>query len=172
MDPCCVETAPLSRLIGDFASDWRATRRPRPNGYCARPSLWNDEPETTSVEPILPYEWIAAEASHVLARDGWALPAESVRKLRNPRRYPLAELRVADAIVAAIGEPGMFYDGTLVIFPNPRLPAIRAAECCGGSELARSVPSGAIVRAVAISAVTAPQPLISALEPDPSPTGD
>lgn len=119
-DGCCVETAPLARVLEEFVDDWRRKRPPTSGRY-------NGGRETTDVEPIGPYAWLALDTG---------LREAEIRRVRNPERRPLTELRVADALVASIGEPGMFLDGTLNIRPNRRARPERRAECCGGSSAA------------------------------------
>lgn len=133
MDPCVVETAPLCGLVQEFVTDWLKTRRSRrgQHGY-----------QEGDIEVVSAYAWLEFDTG---------IPEKEIRKLRSPSRYPLAELRVADALTSSIGEPGMFYDGTLSVMPNPFAPPGAAAECCGGSEQSRRPPveitPGSIVRA-------------------------
>lgn len=124
LDPCVVETEPLCAILREFVEGWLKTRRSRKgqHGY-----------QDNDVDPLSPYTWLAFDSG---------LPEDEIRKIRNPSRYPLTELRVADSIARSIGEPLMFYDGTLDVLPNPLSPPEAAAECCGGSEgWKRPVPS-------------------------------
>lgn len=111
------------------------------------------------LEPVAPYAYLAVEtglaasyavtdgrfwkdargrAVGVVNADDVARAERDIRKARNTAknddgslRYPYVELRVADALIATIGEPSMFDD--LTIRPNPKAPASRHGECCGGS---------------------------------------
>lgn len=47
------------------------------------------------------------------------------------RRHRTTELRIADALVAAIDAPQAWHDGTLKVRPNPRATPERRASCCG-----------------------------------------
>ena len=116
-DPCVVATEPLCNVVREFVEDWLKTRR-------SRKGQWESADHAGDVDPVSPYTWLAFDTG---------LPEPEIRKLRNPARYPVTELRVADAIVASIGNPVMFHDGTLEPRPNPAVPASRSAECCGGS---------------------------------------
>lgn len=137
LDPCCVATDPLCALVRKFVEDWLKTRRSRKGqrGY-----------QEGDVDPIGPYAWLALDSG---------LPEDAIRKLRTPARYPLTELRVADAIINSIGEPSMFY--ALEVMPNPLVPVGASAECCGGSEINHrppvSVTERSIVRAVRVTVV-------------------
>lgn len=128
-------------MVQEFVAGWLKTRRSRrgQRGY-----------QEGDVDALSPYEWLAFDTG---------LPESEIRKIRSPKRYPLAELRVADAITNSIGEPLMMYDGTLEVMPNPLVPARASAECCGGSETARypggDVTIGLIVRASVTLTVTA-----------------
>lgn len=117
-DGCIVDTAPLSILLRDFVTGWKKTR-PSTKGQFGAPAA------RVPGEPLGAY---TALAFHTGLRES------DIKRVRNPGRHPVTELRVADALVGAIGNPGMFHDGTLTVRPNPRAPADRRAECCGGSE--------------------------------------
>lgn len=113
-DPCVVDTAPLSSLVQSFVEGW-LEKRPslggmkHGRGYLLAKGM---------VEPVGPYEWLSAETG---------LSQSRLRAVR-AGRYPTTELRVADAIVASIGEPGMFTDGTLTVRANPYAAADAVAE--------------------------------------------
>lgn len=108
-DEHVVETVPLAHAIEEFVTGWRRERPMRGSGF--------REPDPSDVEPVSPLAWLATETG--LSRD-------QIRAASRPAENPDTELVVADALVAAIGQPGMFYDGTFTIRQNPR-------RCCGGS---------------------------------------
>jgi hypothetical protein len=141
-DPCVVESAPVATIIASFVQRWRDERPSRKNRW----NVPNDEAADGDVEPVAPYTFLAVDtglASFYAKRAGRSEPTasdvhaaeETLRKARNSSRNRYVELRVADAIVASIGDPGMFSgdDPQLVILPNPKAPASRHGECCGGS---------------------------------------
>lgn len=121
VDGCVVDTAPLCGLVEEFVDGWLKTR-PSKKGGGFRPF------DPSAVDPISPYTRLAIDTG---------IPEAEIKKVRNPGRHPLTELRVADALVASIGHPGMIGfaddDPLLVIRPNPKAPPARQAECCGGS---------------------------------------
>ncbi len=76
--------------------------------------------------PILALEWLT-EASGV--------PEATLRRLM-ARKSQGTELRIADALTAALNATALFYDGdppTLYTYPNSRAPRELRAECCGGT---------------------------------------
>jgi len=121
VDPCVVETAPLSVALAHFVSEWRRERPSWRGQYNAGARV-----AAGDVEPVSPYSFLAADTGR---------PEAEIRKVRNPNRYPLTELRTADALVGSLGGEAatFFYDGTLEIAPNPRSTSPARAECCGGS---------------------------------------
>jgi hypothetical protein len=70
----------------------------------------------------------------ISARTYGEVPPAAIRKVAS-RSYRMTEMRVADAIIAAVGRPDAFNNGELEVMGNPRVPAARraAAGCCGGS---------------------------------------
>ncbi len=154
-DPCVVDSGPVAIIIAAYVSRWRV-ERPSLKGRYASPDS-DDDTEAGAVEPYAPYTFLAVDsgiadmharrAGRVIAdpHTGRQLPVPNdldvaaaerdIRRARNTARNPTVELRIADALVASIGEPGMFYGDTpqLVPRPNPRAPASRHGECCGGS---------------------------------------
>lgn len=115
-DPCVVETAPVKDIVLEFVDEWRQTRPSKrgQRGY-----------DENCIEPLGAYASLSFDTG---------LPETVLRKIRHANRYPLMELRIADALVNVIGEPCMFHDGTLVVFPNPLVRDPRLyEECCGGN---------------------------------------
>ena len=64
--------------------------------------------------------WLAQETG---------LPKRTIQRVVAGTRQT-TELRVADALVWAIGKQQLFHDGTLHVRPNPRARAAERA-CCG-----------------------------------------
>lgn len=122
-DGCVVPTEPLAGLLGGFVTDWRRGRE-ETRGRFAR----STDALRTEVPAIRAIEWLAVETG---------IPEETINSVLRARRKT-TELRIADALMMAIGRPDVFVDGdppTLPIMAN-RLASSRArAECCGGSLL-------------------------------------
>lgn len=148
-DPCVVDSEPVAHIIAQFVSKWRAER---PSLKNRRGTIDDDGVPPDAVEPVAPYTYLAIETglagSYARAAGRFWTDAagrkvgtpsvedvkraeNDIRKARNHTRNPNVELRVVDALVASIGEPSMFDD--LTIRPNPKAPAHRHGECCGGS---------------------------------------
>lgn len=121
-DGCVVETAPLAAILQDFVTDWRR-RRPNTRGQYS-----GEERNATDVQPVSAYDVLAFETG---------LPETAIRRIRNPRKHPMTELRVADRLVASIGaSPLLFQKGeALEPQPNPKAPPERQRECCGRTSL-------------------------------------
>lgn len=86
-----VSTVPLAAILEDYVTRYRSIR----------PSLRGRRGASLSdVEPVGPYELLSAMTG---------LPEGTLRKMRNPNRYPSTEYRVADALVAAVGCPQAFH---------------------------------------------------------------
>lgn len=97
-DGCVVESAPLSLVLNGFVDVWQRTR---PNdGYRGK---------KVDVSTVKAVEWLSA-ASGVSER--------AIRDLMKLKR-PTTDLVVADALIAAIGCPQVFYDGTLEVRELP-----------------------------------------------------
>ncbi len=73
------------------------------------------------IAPSDPLETLAADAG---------LPLAVVQQVTHPRLFPRTELRVADALVGAVGSVSLFYDGTLTVTQNPRATPQARRECC------------------------------------------
>lgn len=136
----------MSVILASFVGRWRKERPSQKGRYDG------DDEQPDDVEPVAPYRHLAVEtglaAAYARAEGRFWVDAsgrrvgivseadvdraeDDIRRVRNSKRYPTAELRIVDAIVASIGEPSMFDD--LTIRPNPKSPASRHGECCGGS---------------------------------------
>lgn len=114
-DPYVVETVPLARVLEEFVTKWRKTR-PSTAGQWG-----SDNRGPNHVEPLSAFEYLHERG----------VTDYQIRKVRAPDKFPHTELRVADSLVAAIGMPEMFYDGTLNIAPNP---AATATSLTGSGE--------------------------------------
>lgn len=109
-DALAVDTGPLAGILTEFVTGWRRDRPMKGSGF--------RKPDPSDVEPVPALAWLERETG--LSRD-------DLRRAQRPDDNPYTELSVADAIVASIGQPGMFHDGTLTVVPNPR------RDCCGGT---------------------------------------
>lgn len=109
-DKLAVDTVPLAGILTEFVTGWKRDRPMRGSGF--------RRIDPSDVEPVPAMAWLERETG---------LSREDLRRAQRPGDHPYTELGVADAIVASIGEPGMFHDGTLSVVGNPR------HGCCGGS---------------------------------------
>lgn len=125
-DGCVVRTAPLSLIVREYMDNYRK-KRPSLKGTFGYENI-------TDVDPLTPLAALAFDTG---------LRENDIKKVMNPVRNPRTELHVADALVAAIGDPMMFHDGTLEIKPNAKARPSRRAECCGHSSLTGALTSGA-----------------------------
>lgn len=75
--------------------------------------------------------WLA-EATRRQDPLGVGIPEATIENVVSAR-FRTTELRIADALVAAIGRPEAFHDGTLEVRPNPTASREARAACCGGS---------------------------------------
>lgn len=108
-EDCFVETMPLAEIINSHVKRWRE-RHPKtssrdPNGYYSTGG-------TGGVQTFAAHEWLSMKTR---------LSEATIRRAQNPAQYPRTRLEIADALVAAIGDPQVFRDGTLRV------------SCCGGS---------------------------------------
>lgn len=102
-----VESVPLAGILTEFVTGWRRDRPMKGSGYRT--------PDPSDVEPVTAYAWIEGETG---------LSRADIKKAMKPDDHPHVDLGVADALVAAVGQPGMFHDGTLTVVER---------SCCGGS---------------------------------------
>jgi hypothetical protein len=113
-DGCVVETAPIARCVREYE---REQKRKRPwNRASLDPAVRN------GVAPYAPLDALAHDAG---------LPVTVVRNVTMARTYPTTELRVADALTAALDAEHLMYDGSLTISANPRATPAARRECCG-----------------------------------------
>ena len=129
-DGCVVSSHPLASLLCDFVDHWHRQRPSTAGRYAARGTR-------TEVATVGPLDWLSHEArvpKYVIAKIATRDP--DTRKPKPRTQY--TELRIADALVTAIGQTQAFNDGTLPLVINDAAKAERRAECarCGG------VPSG------------------------------
>lgn len=110
-----VETAALAPLLHAYVERWR-TERPSTRGRFTSGERGSD------CDPMGAYEALAFHTG---------VPEDLIRKLDSTRRPATIGYDDADRIVQVIGEPVMFYDGTLTIIhatgPSPPLPRPQAA---------------------------------------------
>jgi hypothetical protein len=98
-DAYVVETAPLAAAIETFVARWNATRPMRGSG--------SRGVDPSHVEPVNPYTWLANETG---------LHRDAIHEARKPDRFPVTDLHVAEALVAAgLLDPAAYHDGTLTV---------------------------------------------------------
>lgn len=115
-----METEPLAQLLQGFVADWNR-QRPSADQRAGRRFARPDSGE--SVALVGAVAWLSQETR---------LPEETISTVARARNRT-TELYIADALVAALGRPEVFHDGTLEIRPNPLAPRAARASCCGGS---------------------------------------
>jgi hypothetical protein len=117
-DVCVVGTGPLSAMLVGFVDDWNRSR-PSTGGR-----FLGGSQRESAVEPFGAIEWLSQETG---------VPAKTIQNIaRTPPRSRVTSLGVADALVAALGHPEAWHDGTLEVTPATK--AARASGCCGGSD--------------------------------------
>lgn len=120
-DGCVVDSAPLAGLLLPFIDRWTQSR-PATAGRFATGGNREQQPVTAT-------GWLSAETG-VSER---TIQNIVKRDKDTGESKPLArttELRIADALVAAVGRPEAFYDGTLEVRENPLADAQSRAACC------------------------------------------
>ncbi len=120
IDGCLVPTPPLAQIVRGFVSTWNRERPQTAGQFHAE----DDDP----ISPMRPVAWLA-ENSRV--------PEATISRIMHPRGPRTTGLSIADALVNALEQPWLFYDGeppTLPIMPNPAAPLEARQACCGGSE--------------------------------------
>ena len=103
-------------MLRHFVVAWTATR-PTTGGSGARVAV--------DVPFISPLQWLSNETG---------IPKKTVQNVMRGRAIT-TELRVADALIAAIGCPEALHDGTLEILPNTNATKKAQATCCSGSTI-------------------------------------
>lgn len=123
-DGCIVRTAPLAAVVTGFIDDWKRTRPHSSNPGQKRRS--GELPDTAYGAE----EWLEYQTGC----QGFPVSRDRIRLITRTSAPKTTELRVADALVGAIGRPELFHDGTLEVEVNPRatLSAQRECERCGG----------------------------------------
>lgn len=117
-------TEPLAEMLDGFVNRWRSTRPSTAGRFAARQ-------QRTEVAFVSPIDWLAEE-SRRHDPDGRGVSPGTIERIRG-RRSRTTGLRAADALVAALGCPEVFHDGTLEIRPNPCASPSEQAACCGGA---------------------------------------
>lgn len=127
-DACVVETDGLAEIVESFVASYKRENDPvarvairSPNGYFSKGRL----PESA-------LSALDALSERTKAQDpaGIGVPPQTIRNVVQ-RRYSTVELRTADALVTAAGRPFAYYDGSLVVRPNPRVKGRVQSSCCG-----------------------------------------
>jgi hypothetical protein len=120
-DGCVVDAGDLAVLLRGFVARWNVERSVTVGRFAGRD-------RRTDVSPVGALKWLSAETG---------LAEGTIENIVRGRNHS-TELRIADALVVAIGRPYAFHDGTLTIRPNPSAPAAARAACCSGSTLGRA----------------------------------
>jgi hypothetical protein len=126
-DGCVVITEGLADLLARFVEDWKRSR-PSTGGR-----FGDGVDDRNAVSTIGAVAWLAAETRRN-DPDGVGIPPDTIQNVVS-RRYRTTELRVADALVTALGRPEVFHDGTLTILPNPSAPRAARDACCGSRHI-------------------------------------
>lgn len=124
-DGCVVDSQPLAGILIPFIDEW-VRERPSTGGRFERGAR-------TEVESVTATGWLSQETGisertiqNLTRRDESGSPAPQAKT---------TELRIADPLVAAVGRPEVFYDGTLEIRENPLAKKNVRAACCSSSKL-------------------------------------
>lgn len=121
-DAFVVHTDSLSNLLHDFVSTWERSRGRQTGGTFATGN------QRQEIVPIGPLSWLETESGISRHQIGNIVRRDKEGN-RLPPRTRFTELRVADSLVAAVGRPDAFYDGTLDVIENPHASqATRASE--------------------------------------------
>jgi hypothetical protein len=102
-DAFVVHSDPLSTLLHGFVTSWEKSR-PRETG-----GKFISGNRRQEIVPISPVAWLETESG---------VSRHQISNILR-RRTRFTELRVADSLVAAVGRPDAFYDGTLDVIENP-----------------------------------------------------
>jgi hypothetical protein len=120
-DPCAVDTQPLSEMLQRYIADWER-ERPRKRQVTGGTFAADGGRVDLGTVPLGAINWLAQETR---------LPYSTISRIAAGGRRT-TELRVADALVSAIGRPDAFYC-ELTVRPNPMAPADVRSRCCSGS---------------------------------------
>lgn len=116
-DGCAVDAYAVAALLQTFVRDWNRERPPTEGKFEGRAAR-------DRIDAVRPYDYLSEQTG---------IKPRTLERLAAARSRHV-ELRVADQIVAALGCPQVFQDGTLTIVPNPTALASVRAGCCGGSD--------------------------------------
>lgn len=116
-DGFVVDSEPLSAMLRTFANTWNQERPPPCRG---------NRRQAVSVEPISAADYLAQESGVKLS---------TVKHLlHDPPQHPTAKLETADALVAALGQPQAFHDGTLTVLRRERGTLVPADRLNGSGD--------------------------------------
>jgi hypothetical protein len=103
-------------LVTGFVASWKRERPPTGGQFA-------EDRKRRTVVPVGAVEWLSSESG---------VPRGTIENLTRTStgRSPVVPYDVADAIVAALGQPQAMYDGTLVTTTRS------SASCCPGSQTA------------------------------------
>ena len=111
-DGCVVASESLAEILLPFLDGW-SRERPAVGGRFEAGSA-----QRTTVTYVTGAEWLARETG-VPEKTIRGLASRDAETGRPKPRNPTTELRIADALVAAVGRPEVFHDGTLEVLKNP-----------------------------------------------------
>jgi hypothetical protein len=119
-DGCVVDSAPLAAMIASFVARWgRESTGGRFTAAGAK-----------TVSNVGAIAWLVSESG----------VAQNTIQNVAACRYRTVELRTADALVTALGQPEAFHDGTLTVRPNPIASREARASCCAGATTRAASP--------------------------------
>lgn len=137
-DGCLVPSEPFCEIVQEFVRSWNRDR-PQPGGQFGI--------EADDAAPIRAIAWLASAAglSESAIENLYSYTRRGPNGEKLLGRFPMVELRVADAVACALERTDVFYDPRLLdengrqkVIPNPRATQQAQIECCGGSTRAAS----------------------------------
>lgn len=129
-DGCVVPTEPLAHALGGFMRERNrlvgsGTGR---FGHRAAPAK-----QEAPVPLVGAYEWLEAE-TRLHDPDGRGVSRKTIKRIVGGQTT-ITDYRIADMLVAAIGRPELFHDGTLEVFENPHASRDSPRDICCGRQL-------------------------------------
>lgn len=130
-DSFVVNSEPLSGILVGFVSQWERDR-PKARGHThGRPA---DE-----IVNVRATEWLSATSG---------IPEWKIKEVMR-QKTPTTTLRIADALIAAVGCPEVFYDGTLTVLDEIAAEVRQLTSSSEQTEVSASSVAAAPARAPA-----------------------